>query len=667
MTADSPTQGTPGSEVFVSYASQDTAVANAIVEALERNGLRCWIAPRDVRAGAQYADAIVRAISDAKVFVLVLSANAGASSHVGKEIERASSKKRPIIALRIDAAPLTPALEYFLSESQWIEAQPGMMEAAYAKLIDAIREPDRTALTNFPAVDPKASVRTAPALHPISRRNRILFAAALAVVGVTLAALWAANFWQAEQVTAEQSTTAAETAVSDKSIAVLPFVDMSAEKNQEYMADGIAEELLNLLAQVPDLKVIARTSSFAFKGQNIEIAEIAKKLNVAHVLEGSVRKSGNKLRITAQLVRAADSTHLWSQTYDRPLDDIFAVQDEIANAIMQALQIKLMGGALSRREGGTQNLEAYQLALRANAALYQSTRSSLEAMEQYAEQAIKLDPSYGWAWALLADSFVIRTSLAYLPPTEGYERARQLAQHALLVSPNLAYPHAVLQWVYQTYDWDWAAAEAEQQRALAIDPTNSTALNVAGRLSCILGRWDDSKRQLRAARARDPLEPYAAFNLAITYYAAGDFAKSESTYRELLELDPSGSGWVRAYLGKTLLMQGKVDAALTMLKQDADPGAQLAYLPIFLHAAGRQADADAALKALIAHWADAGAFYVAQNYAYRGEHDLALEWLERAYREKDQDLVEIIGEHLFKSMADDPQYKAFLRKMNLSV
>src|SRR5688572_15495746 len=180
MTEDYPTQATPGGEVFVSYASQDRAVAHALVEALEKQGISCWIAPRDVRAGAQYADAIVRAISGAKALVLVLSANAIASSHVGKEIERASSKKRPIIALRIDAAPLTPALEYFLSESQWIEAQPGKMETAYAKLIDAIREPDRTALNGIPAVAPEVP-RIGPALPLKSRRRWVLLAAGLAV------------------------------------------------------------------------------------------------------------------------------------------------------------------------------------------------------------------------------------------------------------------------------------------------------------------------------------------------------------------------------------------------------------------------------------------------------------------------------------------------------
>ena len=201
---------------------------------------------------------------------------------------------------------------------------------------------------------------------PLTRRFGLALVALLLVLG-------AGAFWYYGSVndapTAEPELATASPAVpvapDDKSIAVLPFADMSPEKNQEYMADGIAEELLNLLAQAPDLKVIARTSSFAFKGQNLEIAEIAKKLNVAHVLEGSVRTSGKQMRITAQLVRAADSTHLWSEKYDRPLDDIFAVQDEIANAIVQALQIRLKGGTLNRRAGGTQNLEAYQLYLRA--------------------------------------------------------------------------------------------------------------------------------------------------------------------------------------------------------------------------------------------------------------------------------------------------------------
>ncbi len=637
-------------------------MAHAIVEALEAHGIKCWIAPRDVTPGAHYADAIILAISGAKCVVLVLSDSALVSKHVGKEIERASSKGRPIIALRTGAAPLPPAFEYFLSESQWIEAQSGSMQAAYAKLVEAIRE---SAPTNMPAATPATPVGKASALQSKSRRNRILLAAGLAVVAVTLAALWAGNFWPAKQVTAEQPTTAATTAVSDKSIAVLPFVNMSSDKEQEYFSDGLSEELLNLLAQVPDLKVIARTSSFAFKGKEANIAEIAKILNVAHVVEGSVRKSGNKLRITAQLVRTADSTHLWSETYDRPLDDIFAVQDEIANAIVQALQIQLAGGELSRRKGGTQNLEAYQLYLRAVSAHNQNTRSSIDAEGEYLEQAIKLDPNYGRAWSGLALNVNSKTDNGVLDPNVGYPRVRQLAQHALQLSPDLAAEtHSWLQYVHQVWDWDWDAAEAEGRRALAIDPTNPFVLLVAGILARTLGRWDESERYLLAALVRDPLDPYAIWNLGFTYYGAGRFAEAESTYRKLLEIAPDFL-WTRGYLGKTLLMQGKPEAALAMVQQEADEVERQAYLAVMLQAVGRQVEADEALQAQIAQWADTGAFSVAQTYAYRGDHERALEWLERAYQQKDAALIEIVGEHMFKGMAGDPRFKAFLRKMKL--
>ena len=323
-----------------------------------------------------------------------------------------------------------------------------------------------------------------------------------------------------------------------KSIAVLPFADMSPRKDQDYMADGLAEELLNLLAKAPDLKVIARTSSFAFKGEKVPIAEIARKLNVAHVLEGSVRTAGNKVRITAQLVRASDSTHLWSETYDRPLDDIFAVQDEIAGAIAQALQIKLMGGRLTRLEGGTQNLEAYQLYLRAEAAKLENTRSSLGAANAYLEQAIKLDPNYGMAWASLANAVSIETDNGSLDASEGYERARKLAMHALELSPELASAHSILAYIHRTFDWNWAAAEIEVKRALALDPTHVGALQLRGMLSYTLGRFDDAERQFRAALVRDPLNPYVIWTLGFNYYLAGRYEESEAAYRRLLELKP---------------------------------------------------------------------------------------------------------------------------------
>ena len=441
---------------------------------------------------------------------------------------------------------------------------------------------------------------------------------------------------------------------------------MSADKNQEYMADGITEELLNLLAQAPDLKVIARTSSFAFKGQNLEIAEIAKKLNVAHVLEGSVRTSGNQMRITAQLVRAADSTHLWSEKYDRPLDDIFAVQDEIANAIVQALQIKLQGGTLTRREGGTDNLEAYRHYLRAWSEFNQNTRSSLDVAEASLKKALDIDPKYGMAWDFLGSVSAARADNGFIPATEGYKRAREFTLRALELSPNLAGAHASLGSIYMAFDWNWSAAEVQFNKAFAIDPSDLLALNEAGRLANALGQWEKSERLFRAALARDPLDPFVTWNLGHTRYLAGHLAEAEDIFRQLLSISPS-FGWTRPFLGKTLLLLGKPEEALRYIEQEPDEIQRLLYLPVVLHALGRREESDEAIRAQISVFGDTAAVYVAQNYAYRGDKDRAMEWLERAYRQKDPGLIEIVGEPLLKGMADDPRYKAFLRKMNLPV
>src|SRR5450755_1128831 len=309
--------------VFVSYASPDVAVAGALVEALERHGISCWIAPRDVKAGAVYADAIVRAISSAKALVLVLSENAIGSSHVGKEVERASSKKRPIIALRVDKAPLTPALEYFLSESQWIEAQDEKKEPAYARLIDAIQELEQAAPGTGRSMTPPAG--TGPATRPTGRRKRIPLAVLLSVVAVALVALLADRAWLAKQLAADQPTTAATSAVSIKSIAVLPFTDMSEKHDQEYFADGIAEEVLDRLAKVPGLKVVGRASSFQFKGKSADAAGIGTALGVAYLLEGSVRKEVGRVRVTAQLVEARSGAQRWSDRFDSDEVDMLQV------------------------------------------------------------------------------------------------------------------------------------------------------------------------------------------------------------------------------------------------------------------------------------------------------------------------------------------------------
>jgi TolB-like protein/Tfp pilus assembly protein PilF len=657
--------------VFISYASQDAAVARALVEALERHGVACWIAPRDVKAGAQYADAIVRAIGGAKAIVVVLSESAIASSHVGREIERASSKKRPIIALRIDAAPLTPALEYFLSESQWVEAQAGSMEAAYAKLIDAIRDPTGTAPRNTPAMPLEVSTAPAPVAHPKSRSNLILFAAG---IGFVVAALLVYKFWISSHVAQEKpvATTSlvpaagapAQSTISEKSVAVLPFLDMSEKRDQEYFADGMAEEIIDLLANVSELRVPARTSSFYFKGKSAKVPDIARELGVRHVLEGSIRRSGDRLRVTAQLVRADNGYHLWSETYDRDAHEVFKVQSDIANAVVQALRISLMGGPLTRPQGGTQNLEAYQLYLRGVSSGEQGTRSGHLAAREYFKKAIDRDPGFGLAWKELSGVVVALAQDGSQPRRESYESALQLARHALEVSPDLAVAHAQLQYLHRTYEWDWAASEAEGRQALALDPTNPLALVFTGALSYTLGRWDDAEHQIRLALVRDPFFTLAIWHLAKVQYLAGHFADAEATYQRLLELAPDYLQ-AHSYLAKTLLAEGKPEAALAMVQQERDEDMRLQFLAIILQAVGRQAESDEALRALITKFADSDAYSIAMAYAYRNDRDLAIEWLERAYSRKDDGFVTIVGEPLFKNLKDDPRFKALLRKANL--
>lgn len=635
--------------VFISYASQDAETAQRICAAIEAAGVSCWMAPRDVTPGAQYADAIVRAINEAQAVVLVLSAAAISSSHVGREVERAASKRKPIIAFRLDAETLSPALEYFLGESQWIEVPALGMPAALVKLVDAMgRRRDAPAQQN------------APIRQSGRRKHRIAVVTAI-FVALCCAAGEGVRWWSSKHQPVQP--VAADTAV-DKSIAVLPFVDMSEKRDQEYFGDGMAEEIIDLLARVPDLRVPARTSSFYFKGKQTKVPDIARELGVANVLEGSIRRSGSRLRVTVQLVRADSGYHLWSETYDRPFDDVFRLQDDIANAVVQALQIKLMGGPLTRRRGGTQNLEAYQLYLRALSSMFQGTRNSLLAARDDFDHAIRLDPDFGLAWAELSRDTLFLTNNQVLSAQEGYERARHLAQHALQLSPDLAEAHGTLANVYRNYDWDWAASAEEVRQALELDPTNPAALTRAGQLSYTLGRWDDADRQLRLALVRDPLFTVALWSLGTAQYSAGRFADADATYRRVLELAP-GFFLARPYLAKALLAEDKPEAALAMVQTPEEKGESQALLPIALQATGHRRESDEALKALATRYADTQAYYVAMTYAYRNDRDLALQWLERAYNQKDQNFVEIVGEPLFKNVANDSRYKALLKKMNL--
>ena len=448
-----------------------------------------------------------------------------------------------------------------------------------------------------------------------------------------------------------------------KSIAVLPFVNMSGDAGNEYFADGLSEELLNLLAKIPDLRVAARTSAFKFKGEKIDVKDVAQKLNVAHILEGSVRKSGKKVRITAQLIKAADGYHLWSETYDRTLDDIFAVQDDIAGEVVKALKLTLLGTALTTRSK-PQDSEAYNLALQGRFFFDRRGRKDLERAVEYFRRSLERDPGYAPAWAGLSEANARQADNGFVPATDGYRRAREAAEKALALDPQLADAHLAMGRIHQVYDWDWEAADASYRRALDLEPGNARALRYAGLQAFTLGRWNEAIDLDNKAIERDPLRPNSYSSLGFALLAVNRDTEAEAAFRKALELDPDGT-LRHLSLGQALLLQGKTDAALREMQQETEEIWRLSGLPLAFHALGRRGESDAALAALKDKYAENFAYQIAEVHAFRGEADLAFEWLERAYNQRDGGVAEIKGDRLMRGLVGDPRYKAFLRKLKL--
>jgi TolB-like protein/cytochrome c-type biogenesis protein CcmH/NrfG len=674
----------PVGQVFVSHASADTAIAEEVCAALERAGMRCWIAPRDVMPGALYADAIVRAISNAKVVVLLLSENAVASPHVGKEIERSTSKRRPIVALRIDAAPLTPAFEYFLSESQWIDAQGTGLATVLPRLIEALRQmlasPDAATASrnaentaNVPHSDPyrtdgsteRGDTQRADA-RAASRISRLLIAA-IAILAVGLVYVLADKFWVRTRTGAISVPPPTASAITDNSIAVLPFTDMSEKKDQEYFSDGLSEELIDLLTKIPQLRVPARTSSFYFKNRPEDIPTIAKKLLVAHVLEGSVRKSGDRLRVTAQLIRADNGYHLWSETYDRKLDDIFKLQDEIATAVVGALKLKLLAAPVAV-DHQTSNPEAYNQFLIGHHLLSAGDWALDRAAIEPLRKAVELDPGYAAAWAGLAEAIFVGAEGSGFNVAElvaERRRAEDVANKAIELGPDLAAGYVERGFIRAWGNWDFQGAGEDFKRALALEPENTEVIEqYASSVLMPLGRVDEATTLAEKVVKADPLNSRAWRRLGSLQYFRGDYDAAVPSLQRSLEIVPSQSN-TAAFLSYTYLMLKQPALALST--------AQRATVELFQHQASALAEHDLNhtkesqkwLDEIIAMDAIHGAYQIAQVYAWFGEKDQAFQWLNRAYLQHDGGLTLVKVDPLLRALRSDPRYHALLSKLKL--
>jgi TolB-like protein/DNA-binding winged helix-turn-helix (wHTH) protein/Flp pilus assembly protein TadD len=507
-----------------------------------------------------------------------------------------------------------------------------------------------------------------PSQNPAIERSsygRVLLI--LGTVAVTALAGWAmrgvvARHWPST-ATALHYGGAARRA-SEHSIAVLPFSDMSEKKDLEYFGDGMAEEIIDLLDKIPELKVIARTSSFQFKGRTEDLRDIGTKLGVGYVLEGSVRKAGDQMRVTAQLINSRDGTHLWSETYDRDLSDVLKMQDEIAAKVARALQIEVRARDYFASRPSLRNTEAYTLHLRAVHAANRYDRQGFDQEMGDERQALDLDPTFAEAAGQLASAYQYGGQVGYLPRDVAFENSRDAAERALKLNPRLVGVLSLRSSIYDVYQWDWAAAEREIDKARAIAPNDPVVVWASMRHALILGRSDESLRLVNALQELDPLNSDTYYWLALVQLRRGQLPEAEAAIRRALEISPNYNGG-QYHLGLVLLARRQPQEALAEMRKEPFDAARLVGTAMAYSALGNRADSDAALAQILQSYPASIPVGIAAVHAFRGESDEAFKWLDRAYDQKDSLLYRIKFSPEFDRIHADPRYAAFLKKMNL--
>ena len=471
--------------------------------------------------------------------------------------------------------------------------------------------------------------------------------------------------------------TAPTTAEETPSIAVLPFVNLSDDVANEYFADGLSEELINVLSKIRGLRVVSRTSAFSFKGAKLDIPTVARKLNVTTVLEGSVRKAGLRVRINAQLVQVASDSTLWSKNYDRELEDIFAVQDDIARSVVMELRATLMGESSDQIgcselaaevraavRGRSKSAQAYRLYLQGAFFRKRYNAQDMTKAISYFKGALDHDPEFAVAWASLSFCYMHQSANAWAPIAEGAERAWEAARRALEVGPEVAESHWAQSTVLMYYDWNWQAAQASIQRALHFAPDDSILIVGAVTLMQNLGCLEEAGALLKRALVLDPLNVEAHITAGLQLTMTGRLEEARSAYLAALELSPQHVR-LHYWLARLHLLLGQQEAALAEVAKEEHETFRWLGLVLAEHARGQASKSNDALQKLIVKYAKDAAFQIAQAHAYRGESDPAFEWLDRAYRQRDAGMASMKIDVLLKNLHGDPRWLPLLNRVGL--
>ena len=658
--------------VFLSYASQDAEGAQRICESLRAAGIEVWLDQSELRGGDTWDLRIRQQIRDCVLFVPIISANTAARLEGYFRLEwklavdrshLMAAEKPFLLPVVIDATPQSNAhVPDRFREVQWTRLPAGQCTQAFVAHVQRLLSGEQDGSGVTPGI-------LAPAEKPVVARWR-----PIAVMLVVIVALGLLGNWLWSSARGRQDAGAPSIAVQRSaarapvfnppahSIAVLPFLDLSEKRDQEYFSDGLSEELLDLLAKTPDLYVTARTSSFSFKGKSDDIPAIAAKLNVANILEGSVRKSGDRLRITAQLIRTADGEHIWSETYDRELKDVFAVQDEVSNAVVSALQVRLTPRSSATTSRTTRSADAYnQYLIGRN--LYQKATDETDFQAAVAfRRAIHFDPNYAAAYAALALA-------EYYPALSAHDEATINtafldADRAIALAPDLADGYQSRGYLRYLYQWDWTGAQADYAEGMRLDPNDVDQQRHYAQLLATLGRLPEAIIVVRKAAASDPLS-------SITWERLTDFLMADgqlSGAREALHQAAVGVPVMVDFsemLALVELLDGHFDAAHGRIAAIQDAPRRACATALIEYSLGNRAASQAALQQAIELNQPLGSLDIAEIYAWRKEESKALEWLEKSYAEHNPAVNEVGYYPLFAPIRQTAGFKAFLRKLNL--
>ncbi|RIA09016.1 TolB-like protein [Flavobacteriaceae bacterium MAR_2010_72] len=490
-----------------------------------------------------------------------------------------------------------------------------------------------------------------------NRLNKIIIAGLVIAI-----ALLVYNMFKSPSASPMETEAMTELPVEvDKSIAVLAFADMSPEKDQEYFSDGISEEILNLLAKIPDLKVISRTSSFSYKGKEQNIKKIGEELQVGHVLEGSIRKSGNTFRITTQLINITSGAHIWSETYDRDMTDIFKIQDEIAAAVTTQLKLTILG---KKFETKTVNTDAFNLYLQAKQLREQVSSESTKNALKLIKESIAIDSIYAPAWALLSniiyDAAFRRGIISY---NEGLIEGKIAAKKAVSLDPNYAYGYIQLA-NFESFSWNFEVKNELLEKAMLLDPHNPEVINAKSSSASNFGKKDLAIELQLKTLELDPLNTLHYFNLGLFYWMNKNYTKAEASLNKYLLISPN-SGFGNNIMGQVQISMGRPEVAISYLEKDTDPFWNLYRKTMAIYGMGKQEEANTLLKQLVTDWGHDSWPNIAHVYAYRGEKDNAFKWLELANSNKDASLLEILNYPEMENLWGDPRWNTFINKLGL--